>query len=327
MEQRTQHFSRRNFIRTAGLAAGGALLPHAPAPAEGRPASADALLAGACDIHVHAAPDSRPRSVSELSFARAAQKAGYRAVMYKSNDWSCHDRAFIVREALPGFEVFGSIIMNRLLGDRVNVHAARQALKTTGNLCRCIWMPTQDAAYQCAHERREPGIPVLDASGGVLPEVVQVMEICAEADIIFATGHSSPEESLVLAQKAREVGVGKFVATHVNSLIWTMTPQQMERVAALGGYVELCCLPCFWGPDTPLPWPPQPVARLAEFARVAPDRTFLSTDMGQAGLPDPLTGMRSAAASLLDCGLPRAQLDYMIKTLPARLLGLRGDGQ
>lgn len=188
MEQRTQHFSRRNFIRTAGLAAGGALLPHAPTPAEGRPASADALLAGACDIHVHAAPDSRPRSVSELGFARAAQKAGYRAVMYKSNDWSCHDRAFIVREALPGFEVFGSIIMNRLLGDRVNALAARQALKTTGNLCRCIWMPTQDAAYQCAHERRGPGIPVLDASGGVLPEVVQVMEICAEADIISPPG-------------------------------------------------------------------------------------------------------------------------------------------
>lgn len=327
MEQRTQHFSRRNFIRTAGLAAGGALLSHAPVPAEGRTAPADDLLAGACDIHVHAAPDSRPRSVSELDFARAARKAGYRAVMYKSNDWSCHDRAFLVREALPGFEVFGSIIMNRLLGDRVNVYAAQQALKTTGNLCRCIWMPTQDAAYQCAHEQRGPGIPVLDASGRVLPEVVRVMEICAGADIIFATGHSSPEESLVLAQKAREVGVGKFVVTHVNSLIWTMTPQQIERIAALGGYVELCCLPCFWGPDTPLPWPPQPVARLAEFARVAPDRTFLSTDMGQAGLPDPLTAMRSAAASLLECGLPRAQLDHMIRTLPARLLGLRGDGQ
>ena len=327
MEQQKRHLSRRDFIRATGLAAGGALLLNAPPPAEARTGADDDPLVGAIDLHVHAAPDSRPRSVSELGFARAAHKAGYRAVMYKSNDWSCHDRAFLVQEALPGFEVFGSIVMNRLLGDRVNVHAARQALKTTGNLCRCIWMPTQDAVWQCRHERRGPGIPVLDASGRVLPEVVNVMEICAEADIIFAAGHSSPEESLVLARKAREIGVGKFVATHANSLIWTMTPEQIERIAALGGHVELCCLPCFWGPGTPLPWPPQTAERLAAFARIAPERTFLSTDMGQAGLPDPLTGMRTTVGLLLDAGLTRGQLAHMIKTLPARLLGLRQDGQ
>lgn len=45
------------------------------------------------------------------------------------------------------------------------------------------------------------------------------MEICAEANIIFATGHSSPEESLIPAKKAQEIGVKKFVVTHANSSI------------------------------------------------------------------------------------------------------------
>ncbi len=194
MHQAKNNISRRHFIKTATLAAGGAvLMTTTVSDGDAFAISSENILAGVSDIHIHAAPDSRPRSITELGFAREAQQAGYRAVMYKSNDWSCHDRAFLIREALPGFEVFGSLIMNRLLGDRVNVHAAEQALKTTGNLCRCIWMPTLDAAYHCAQEKRTGGIPVVDASGRVLPEVVRVMKICAEAGIIFATGHSSPQ--------------------------------------------------------------------------------------------------------------------------------------
>lgn len=325
MRQKQAGMSRRNFLRTTSLAAGGALLAGAASAAgEASVAPSEDVLNGVCDIHVHAAPDSRPRSIDELGFARQAHGAGCRAVMYKSNDWSCHDRAFLIREALPGFEVFGSIIMNRILGERVNPHAAERALRTTGNLCRCIWMPTQDAAWQCAHEGRGGGIPVLDSSGRVLPEVVRVMEICAEADIVFATGHSSPAENLTLARKAREVGVNKFVATHVNSLIWTMTPDQIRRLADLGCHVELCVLPLFWGPGTAMPqFPAMSGAAFADMARIAPERTFISTDMGQAGLPSPLDGMRAAIRILHEAGFPRAQVDMMTRINPARLVGLQ----
>ncbi len=325
MDKKKNGVSRREFLATTTLAAGDAAPMTAAAPHEtARAAASDDSLNGVCDIHIHASPDSRPRSITELGFARTAQQAGYRAIMYKSNDWSCHDRAFLIREALPGFDVFGSLIMNRLLGDRVNVHAAKQALKTTGNLCRCIWMPTLDAAYHCAREKRGKGIPVLDDSGRVLPEVTRVMELCAEADIIFATGHCSPAESLMLARRAREVGVGKFVVTHVNSLIWTMTPDQIRQTADMGGFVELCCLPCFWGPGTAMPqYPAMSMNAFIDFARIVPERAFISTDMGQAGLPTPLEGMRAAIAALLASGLPKAQVDMMVKETPARLVGLK----
>ena len=98
-------------------------------------------------------------------------------------------------------------------------------------------MPTLDAAYQYQSEgRKEKGIPVLDDNGQVLPEVVKVMEICAEADIIFATGHASSEESITLVRKAHEVGVKRIVITHANSSILdndTRTNQAVHRPRCL----------------------------------------------------------------------------------------------
>lgn len=286
---------------------------------------ASSMLKGVSDIHIHAAPDSKGRSVNELGLSRQAKEAGYRSVMFKSNDFSCHDRAYLVREALPDFECFGSLCMNRVHGDKVNVVAVQAALKTTGNYCRCIWLPTQDAAFQVKmHNQPGPGIPVLDASGKVLPEVVRVMELCAEADIILASGHSSPTETLILAQKAQEVGVEKFVVTHANSLIWKMTHDQVKRAVDFGAWIEFCYLNCLWGPGTGLPdMERQSVGEFTAFVSIAPERSFISTDLGQVGLPNPLDGMRACISALTGSGVTQKNLDLMIRTTPAMLVGLQ----
>ncbi len=318
-------WTRRDFIRAAG-AAGGALLM-ANAHGEGSPSSPRDWLHGVSDIHVHAAPDTKARAIDELSFAREAWQAGYRSIMFKSNDWSCHDRAFLIRQALPQFECFGSLCMNRVHGDRVNVYAAEQAIKTSGRYCRCIWMPTLDAAYPHAVEKRPgKGIPVLDDTGRVLPEVVRVMEICAEADIIFATGHSSSVESIVMAEKARNVGVGKFVVTHANSLIWKMTPDQIRKCIDLGAFIEYCYLPVLWGPGTGLPdFAPMSGAEFAAFAALAPESSFITTDLGQRNMPHPLEGMRACILELLNAGMSQRDMDRMLRANPAWLMGLTGE--
>ena len=195
-----QKISRRDFVKTS-VVAGGALLASTVMPGqamnlpsqgqEGNPKfTNDGLVKGVCDIHLHLRPDSRERSADEYGFMQDAMRAGYRAVMFKSNDFSCHDRAYLIRQAQPEAECFGSFCMNRVHGDRVNPFAAQKAVETSGGLCRCIWMPTLDAAYHYQCEgRKDKGIPVLDDNGQVLPEVVRVMEICAETGIIFAPGH------------------------------------------------------------------------------------------------------------------------------------------
>lgn len=335
-------WTRRDFIKAAGgaLIMAGAATQAAAADASGSSVSGpdasatgtsgpetlgpDISLKGVSDIHVHAAPDTRARSITELSFAREARDAGYRSVMFKSNDWSCHDRAYLIREALPDFACFGSLIMNRAHGDKVNAYAAEMAVKTTGGFCRCIWMPTLAAEYPFALDNRpREGIPVLSPTGAVLPEVVRVMEVCAEADIMFATGHSAPEESIVLARKAKEVGVGKFVVTHANSLIWKMTRDQISRAVDLGAFIEYSYITNLWGHGTGLP----DFERLgdedfAAFAKIAPERSFITTDLGQVGMPHPLEGMRLCIAALLKAGMPQRDVDQMVRLNPAKLVGL-----
>lgn len=323
-------WTRRDFIRSTGLAGGaafmtGAAMLHA-SPSEGTHMP-EALLQGVCDLHVHAAPDVTPRSVDELGLVREARQAEYRALMFKSNEWSCHDRAWLIRQIFPDFHCFGSLCMNHCYGDRVNPHAAAMAVKTTGGLCKCIWMPTQAAAWQHAHDKLPgKGIPVLSDTGRVLPEVIRVMEVCAEADIIFATGHSSPEESLVLAGMARDVGVRKFVVTHANSHIWRLSRAQVMRVAELGGYLEYSYITNLWGPGTSLP----AFARMSDadfvtYARLIPERSFITTDLGQPGMPHPLEGMRRCVRTLLRAGMSRQDIDLLIRKNPATLMGLDND--
>lgn len=324
--------SRRTFLKRS-MAAGGAMMASSLLPAdlfgtehkqEGQEEHVDELLQGVCDIHLHCAPDSKVRLTDELSFIRDAQRTGYRAVMFKSNDFSCHDRAYLIRQAVPGFEVFGSICMNRVHGERVNPFAAEKAVCTTGGLCRCIWMPTQDAVYQnLSYYGNKEGIPVLDDNGRVLPEVVRVMEICAEADIIFATGHSSPEECITLARKAREVGVRKFVITHANSGIWTMTHEQIKLCIELGAWIEYSYITNLWGPGTGLPdFTQLSDEAFAAFARINPERSFITTDLGQPGMPHPIEGMRRCIEVLLRNGLAQTEVDTLVRRNPSGLVGL-----
>ncbi len=323
---------RRDFIKTLGIAGGAVLiggsgsapvLNGADFPHE--KTSTDPLLAGVCDIHIHCLPDTRARCTDELTLAKQAKQTGYRALMYKSNDWSCHDRAYLIREAMPDFHVFGSLCMNRVHGDKVNVYAAEQALKTSGSLCRCIWMPTLSAVWQ--HQCGKlpgTGIPVLDAQGKVLPEVIRVMELCAEADIIFATGHSSPRESLILARRAKEIGVKKFVVTHVNSLIWKMTCAQILQAVDLGAFVEYCYLPRLWGPGTGNPqYERQSHEEFLNYDRTIPERSFISTDLGQQGNPNPIDGMRACVRELGASGISQKDIDRMVRHNPAFLIGLK----
>lgn len=328
--------SRRGFLK-ASILTGGTLLLNGMLPVSAAEFSVekskekesrfmpDPLLAGVCDIHLHCAPDSKPRLTDELQFIRDAKKVGYRAVQFKSNDFSNHDRAFLIKEIIPDFDVFGSLVMNRIFGDKVNPYAVEKAIKTTGNLCRTIWMPTQDAAYQnLIYHNKKEGIPVVDERGAVLPEVISVMELCAEADICFATGHSSPEESLAMARKAKEIGLSKFIITHANSGIWKMSYEQIMLGMELGAWVEYSYITNLWGPGTGLPdFERMSDDEFAKFAKINPERSYISTDLGQINMPHPIDGMSRCINALIERGLSRQEIDLLVRKNPKTLLNLK----
>jgi hypothetical protein len=69
-------------------------------------------LAGAIDIHAHAAPDSTPRSIDAIDLARLAKSRGMRALVLKNHYEPTASLAYIVRKEVPGIEVFGGIDLN-----------------------------------------------------------------------------------------------------------------------------------------------------------------------------------------------------------------------
>ena len=165
--------SRREFMKaaalTGALAVSGRLL-EGEAGAATPPIDKD--LDGVIEMHVHADPDVRARCIDQLTLTRQCKQNGYRGIMYKCHDFITNDIAYLLRATVPGIEVFGGIALNRNYGDTVNVQAAKMATQVTGHYCRCIWMPTYQSAFDM--RKKAGGVPVLDAQGKVLPEVVKL---------------------------------------------------------------------------------------------------------------------------------------------------------
>lgn len=318
--------NRRNFIKGVA-AAGGALAlgTMLPESAGALPPLVDPDLAGVIESHVHADPDVRARCIDQVTLTQQCRLNGYRAVMYKSHDFATADNAYILRQTVPGIEVFGGLSLNKNNGDKVNVQAAKLATQITGGLCRCIWMPTYQSAYDMK-AKNAAGVPVLDASGNVLPEVIQVMEICGKENIIFATGHSSPAESVILIKKAKEVGLKKAVVTHSSQAPWRLTLDQAKEVLDNGGYLEHSVLPYYKGENAAAAHYRTAVHTsmkdFKSFIDLGPKQQFINTDLGQAGNIHPIDGMRAFIQGLRKEGLSKADLELVSKKVPAYLLGL-----
>lgn len=318
--------NRREFIKGAAIAgaalAVGSLLPDS---AEALPPSIDPDLHGIIEMHVHADPDVRARCIDQYTLTTQCRQNGYRGIMYKCHDFITHDNAYILRSAIPGIEVFGGIALNKNNGDKVNVQAAKMATQVSGGYCRCIWMPTYQSHYDMKKQGKV-GVPVLDSSGKVLPEVIQVMELCAQENIIFATGHSAPEESVILAQQARQVGVKKCVITHGTQDPWCLSLDQAKKCLDAGAYIEHCVLAFFKGEHAALGHYKAQTSfsmkKFADYIALAPGQQYISTDLGQAGNIHPIDGMRTFITGLKKEGVNAKTLDLVTRKVPAYLVGL-----
>src|SRR6187551_1351180 len=82
------------------------LLLAAPAQAQ---SDGELNLKGAIDFHAHQAPDSVGRAMDAFDEARAAKAAGMRGIVFKNHFEQTSSLAYLVREIVPGIELFGGI--------------------------------------------------------------------------------------------------------------------------------------------------------------------------------------------------------------------------
>ena len=301
----------------------------------------DPALVGAIDIHAHLDPDApgsgeQVRGIDAFEFATLAKARGMRGFVFKTHGGP-HSAAVahLARKyAAPGLDVFASMALNLATGG-INVAAVEHFVKIKGGWGRIVMMPTRDAERErntppeTLAQRRPwvllmppdaPQIVSTVRNGELLPEVKHLIGVMAKlktvdsnGPLVFATGHASPEEHLLLAREGRRQGL-QVVLTHGSRV----PIAQQQEAAQLGAFIE------YTGLDT---WRRDADTRLPEAAemirQVGAESIILATDCGQMLNPFPTDCIALTAQGLRAQGITERQLNLMFKENPARLLGLR----
>lgn len=271
-------------------------------------------LEGVIDFHAHAAPDGTPRKIDVLELARAAKAAGMRGFVIKNHYEPTAALAYVVREAVPGIEVFGGIALNLTVGG-VNPAAVEWMTKVQGGYGKVVWLPTFDSESQAKLSgQQRPFVPVT-RDGKILPEVLAVIALAAEHGLVLETGHSAPQESLLIIAEAKRQGVEHVLVTHaMNSPGGSMTLDELREAARLGALLELVHSPLT---DDQL-------RKQADAIKAIGAASFVvASDLGQPPNPLHTDGLLALYRGLMAQGVSAADIDVMTRKNPARLLGLQ----
>lgn len=278
----------------------------------------ETLMEGAYDLHMHAAPSPFDRALDDYELLEQAGRAGMAGIMLKSHYEPTAVRAELVnRHSASAARAYGGLVLNWPVGG-LNPYAVKNALVRN---CRIVWMPTRDAANSLLSGNMpgdflgRKGISILDESSSLKPEVVHILDLAKAHGACVATGHISPEESVMLCREgtARKT---RMVLTHPEFSRTKIDAGHQRELADLGVYIEKCWYNIAEGNCT--------ASEMAEHIRtVGADRCFLSTDRGQGNREAPAEGMRLFLRALLEQGLSPQELYTMTHTVPAKVLGLK----
>ena len=271
-------------------------------------------LVGAIDMHAHAAPDGTPRKLDVLDLARTAKAAGMRAIVIKNHYEPTASLAYVVRKAVPGIEVFGGISLDLTVGG-VNPAAVEWMTKVEGHYGKVVWLPTFDSESQVKLTGDKRPFAAVTRDGKILPEVLAVIAIVAKNDLVLETGHSAPQESLLIIAEAKRQGVKNVLVTHaMASPGGSYTLDQMREAARLGALLELVHSPIT----------EEQLRKEAEAIKAIGAASFvISSDLGQPPNPLHTDGLLALYKGLMAQGVSAADIDLMSRKNPARLLGLQ----
>ena len=317
------------------------------------------LLRGAIDIHVHAGPHlpSSPRRVDPFEAATQARDAGMRAIVYMDVFEMSNGTAWLVGRMVPGFKVFGGLILNTVYGG-MNPRAVRTALYY-GSGAKYISFGAHSTLYQASREghfvdgvfrplselypkfryqemSRCIRIPLVGKPGAELDEILGL--IAEHPGVYLNTGHVSKEEAQRLVDLAGDYGIKKVLVA--STVAKEMSVDEQKEMARRGAYIEHT-LAAFTH-TTPIPkthyyvekeyvsidegmmeGPGSGVKKVAEQIRaVGAKHCILATDLGVYTLPAPVEGLREFIACLLDLGITTDEIRQMVAVNPAKLLSL-----
>ena len=291
------------------------------------------LLRGAYDTHMHISPDVVERIIDDISLAQKFKELGMGGFVLKSHYGSTAERASVVRAAVPGVNVLGAISLNRAVGG-INPLAVEIAAREGA---RTVWLPTVDSLNE-SHERevggrepqskvpvwvklqlelREQGIeippvPVVDEHGSLVPELYEVLGMIARHKMCLATGHLGRDEIFAVVDAAVDAGVETIVITHPEFPSQDLSVEDQNALADKGALLERCFTTPHTGKVTWERW-------IENIRATGPERSVLSTDLGQVFNPPVEDGMALMVDRLLDAGFNEEEI-YVMAVVNTRLV-------
>lgn len=291
----------------------------------------DELLEGSVDLHAHVFPQvflEEPGRVLDHEWAEAARHCGMRGFAMKSHLWPTMGQARILNSLYPGVTALGAIVLNENVGG-LSPFAVESAVRLGAKI---IWMPTFTSAHDiqvggystrmsAAYRRKlsPEGISAVGPDGKIRKELDEILEIARDAGAIMATGHLSPDESVSLARRAREIRLEKFVFTHATTPFIGASDAQMLEVSELGYHVEFG-----WAAVMPLAHglPPSRIAQLIRL--IGAEHCIMVTDAQMDWNPTPPEMMRMFIASMIRLGIQEEEIRWMVRRNPLFLADLEG---
>ncbi|HEY6758240.1 MAG TPA: DUF6282 family protein [Baekduia sp.] len=306
------------------------MAPDHPIPS----ARARELIRGAFDPHVHVAPDFAPRRITDLELAARHAELGLAGFGLKSHYTATHERAAVVTAAAPdGVRALGTITLNHAVGG-LNATAVDVAARQGA---RIVWLPTVSSVNEFGEvEHADPdgrvpvwvrfeldlradgvrprAVPVVDAHGDPLPELLEVLAVVARHDLVLATGHLSRDEIFTVVDAAVAAGVWTIVVTHPEFPSQRISPADQEVLAARGALMERAFTTPYTGKCS---WDDVFAATRA----VGAASTVWGTDLGQVFNPPVEDGLALMADRFLAAGFSEEEVRTMAVDNTRRIAG------
>lgn len=286
------------------------------------------LLKGAVELHAHCYPSIFPRRQTAWELIADMKAAGMAGVVLKSHEASTTDIATLLREKEPDLHIYGGLVCNYFTGG-LSPYAVDIAIRSGAKV---IWMPTISADEHLAHFAKKDtrlfnsqkplvqpnvGLKIWDDQERLLPEVHEILQLIAEADIVLATGHLSAREISALVIAAKKRGIDKILIQHADLGISPLPLALQQDLAKQGAIIEKCYL------ALSSDFRDLSADQMADtIRRVGPSSCVLVTDYGQAHNMPPVQAFSQFVSEMLDNGISEAAITQMIATNPRKLLNI-----